>query len=193
MTHIFTAAAAVQSFIESKGWGFCFIGGLALQRWGDPRHTQDVDLTLMTGFGGEEPFVAALAARFKPRYADAVAFALQRRVLMLVDEEGVPIDVAFGALPFEEGSVQRSSLFRTAGNLELRTCSAEDLIVHKVFAGRSKDWMDVEGILIRQNSRLDHGLIESELKPLLELKEDAASLSELRQLKAKIDRALRDL
>jgi hypothetical protein len=28
---------------------------------------------------------------------------------------------------------------------------------------------------------------------LLELKEDAASLSELRQLKAKIDRALRDL
>ncbi len=193
MTHIFTVAAAVQSFIESKGWSFCFIGGLALQRWGDPRHTQDVDLTLLTGFGEEEPFVDALANRFKPRFPDAVAFALQRRVLMLSDETGVPVDVALGALPFEQASVRRSSLFRTAGNLQLRTCSAEDLVVHKVFAGRPKDWLDVENILIRQNSKLDLGLIEAELKPLLELKEDSASLPELRRLKTKIDRSLTNL
>ena len=30
------------------------MGGVALQRWGEPRLTQDVDLTLLTGFGDEE-------------------------------------------------------------------------------------------------------------------------------------------
>lgn len=36
---------------------FCFIGGLALLRWGEPRTTRDTNLTLLTGFGGEERFI----------------------------------------------------------------------------------------------------------------------------------------
>lgn len=47
---------------------------------------------------------------------------------------------------------------------------AEDLLVHKGFAGREKDWLDVEGIVLRQRSRLDIGLVEAELHPLLDLK-----------------------
>ena len=33
-------------------------GGLALLRWGEPSETIHVDLTLLTGFGGEDRFVA---------------------------------------------------------------------------------------------------------------------------------------
>lgn len=44
-------------------------------RWGEPRETIDVDLTLLTGFGGEEPFVRALLARFEPRVQDPLEFA----------------------------------------------------------------------------------------------------------------------
>ena len=58
MIEIFRAASELQTVCESQSWEFCFIGGLALQRWGEPRETVDVDLTLLTGFGGEEPFVA---------------------------------------------------------------------------------------------------------------------------------------
>jgi hypothetical protein len=60
---VIRAAAELQQVCEKQGWGFCFIGGLALQRWGEPRETVDVDLTLLTGFGNERPFVELLLRR----------------------------------------------------------------------------------------------------------------------------------
>ncbi|HSM51812.1 MAG TPA: hypothetical protein VLA75_10450, partial [Thermoanaerobaculia bacterium] len=59
---------------------------------------------------------------------------------------------------------------------------AEDLIVFKAFAGRERDWLDIEGIVTRLGPRLDEGLVWRELLPLLELKEDAASGPRLRAL-----------
>ena len=53
------AAAKIQVSFLQQGWRFCFIGGVAVQRWGNPRFTQEIDLTLLTGFGGEERFVDA--------------------------------------------------------------------------------------------------------------------------------------
>jgi len=44
---VIRAAAELQAFCESQQWQFCIIGGLALQRWGEPRETADVDLTLL--------------------------------------------------------------------------------------------------------------------------------------------------
>src|SRR5437879_7554464 len=57
---VLAAAEDVQAFCQRHHWGFCFIGGVALQRWGEPRLTQDVDLTLLTGFGREEEFERVL-------------------------------------------------------------------------------------------------------------------------------------
>jgi hypothetical protein len=48
----------------------------------------------------------------------------------------------------------------------IRTCSAEDLIVYKAFADRPRDWIDVEGVLLRQQGRLDLELVFAELTPL---------------------------
>ena len=68
---------------------------------------------------------------------------------------GVGLDIALGGLPFEQSVVERSSLFAFPPDTRLRTCSAEDLIVMKAFAARPKDWLDVEGIIIRQMGTLD--------------------------------------
>jgi hypothetical protein len=57
-------AAELQRFIEQNGWEFCFIGGLAVQAWSEPRFTRDVDLTLLTGFGTEERYIDALLSRY---------------------------------------------------------------------------------------------------------------------------------
>jgi hypothetical protein len=54
---------------------------------------------------------------------------------------------------------------------------AEDLLVHKVFAGRERDWADVDGILIRQRGHLNLALVHEELGPLLDLKEEPESLA----------------
>jgi len=143
---------------------------VAVQRWGQPRLTEDVDRTILTGFGGEEPYIDALLDRFRARREDARDFALQFRVVLLESGEGIPLDVALGAMPFEARAVDRSSSFALPGGASLRTCSAEDLIVFKTFAGRAKDWLDVEGIILRQRTKLDTALIWDELTPLLELK-----------------------
>jgi hypothetical protein len=54
------AAADLQAVCEANQWRFCFIGGLAVLRWGEPRETIDVDLTLITGFGRERAFASVL-------------------------------------------------------------------------------------------------------------------------------------
>ncbi len=101
---------------------FCFIGGLAVLRWGEPRETVDVDLTLITGFGHESEFVSVLTAAFQPRIDDAAAFAQVNRVLLLRAASGVGLDIALGGLPFEELVVARSTLFTYPPELPLRTC-----------------------------------------------------------------------
>ena len=181
MTEVIQAASELQAVCQSQDWQFCFIGGIALQRWGEPRETVDVDLTLLTGFGGEEPFIQTLLEHFNGRIPDADEFARKRRVLLLRSRKGVGLDIALGALPFEELVVQRSSFFDYTPSVSLRTCSAEDLIVLKAFAGRSQDWVDVERIIVRQTGKLDWIYIVYQLGPLAELKGLPEILDQLEQ------------
>lgn len=60
-----------------RAWRFCLFGGLALQRWGEPRETIDVDVTLLTGFGSEEAFVREILDWYEPRVAEPTGFALE--------------------------------------------------------------------------------------------------------------------
>ena len=182
MTGVLAAAAEVEAFCATQGWRWCFIGGLAVQRWGMPRFTQDVDLTLLTGFGSEAAFIDPLLQRFAGRIHEARQFALQHRVLLARTTSGVDLDIALGALAFEELAVTRASAWQPDKQTALTTCSAEDLLVHKVFAGRDRDWADVESVLIRQHGRLDLGHVRKELGPLLELKDEGDALGKLERM-----------
>ena len=122
---------------------------------------------------------------FEPRRSDARQFALVQRVLLLRNANGVALDVALAGLPFEERTTERSSLWKATTAYRLRTCSAEDLIVHKAFANRFLDWADIERILMRQGEKLDTDLIVRELTPLAELKEEPEIVERLRGLIAK--------
>jgi hypothetical protein len=179
---IFAAAVEAQDLCRAKGWSYYFIGALAVQRWGEPRLTQDVDLTVVAGFGGEEVYVDAWLSRFSGRRVDAREFALRHRVVLVRSEAGVPIDVALGAVPFEERAAARASDFAIHAGVALRTCSAEDLVVLKAFAGRDKDWLDIDGIALRQAGRLDHALIWTELTPRLALTGTPEAAGRLRTL-----------
>jgi hypothetical protein len=115
--------------------------------------------------------IAALLQAFEPRIDDAAEFAAVNRVLLLRAPSGVGLDIALGGLPYEELIVQRSSLFNYPPDIPLRTCAPEDLIILKVFADRPKDWIDIEGVIVRQSPRLDWSYIHEQLAPLAELKE----------------------
>jgi hypothetical protein len=73
-------------------------------------------------------------------------------------------------------SIGRSSPYEFATGYVLRTCSAEDLIVHKAVAGRPRDQDDIEGVIHRQWRALDVELIRRWLALFEQLKEDSTLL-----------------
>lgn len=182
MKDLFNAARQLQYFLDSHQWKSCLIGGLAVQRWGEPRLTRDVDATLLTGFGNEEMFVDQLLAHYESRVDDARQFALSNRVMLLKAEDGTDIDLALGGLPFEERAVGRATDFEFYPGMTLRTCSAEDLLVMKAFAAREQDWGDVKGVIARQDG-LDWDTVFAELDPLAKLKGAPATTTRLRELR----------
>ncbi len=169
---VFGAALDLQEFCEQRGWKFCFIGGIAVERWSVPRFTEDADMTLVTGFLDHADYSRSLLERFEGRRPDTLEFAIQHRVLLLRHENGVELDVGLGGMDFEVRAIDRASYWEARPGVRLLTCSADDLVVHKAFASRLQDWADVERIIGVQEKKLNVPQILRELAPLAELKED---------------------
>jgi hypothetical protein len=176
---VFDAALSAQAACDRIGLSFCVIGGVALQRWGEPRFTADADLSVLAEPGREDAIASALLARMEARVENPLEFAQRTRVLLLKSADGVGIDIVLAGLPFEARVIERSSLWEIDDDTTLRTCSAEDLLVMKCFAARDKDWADVTGILERQGGRVDLDLVREELQPLVEAKQEPEILEQL--------------
>lgn len=176
---LYRIALEVQTFLAKHGLPNCLIGGVAVLRWGNPRQTVDFDLCVLTGWEGTDEAISLLCDRFPQRIADARAFAQQHRVLLLKhDTAPVPFDISLGALPFEEDMIARATRFEFTPGIVLNTCSAEDLVVMKCFAGRPVDRMDIVGIVRRQGSELDAEYINSWLAELQQAVEGRELLKE---------------
>jgi len=179
---LWQTAIELQSYLESCDYSFCIIGGIAVQRWGEPRLTRDVDATLAIPFGSERSVAREILKRYQSRVSNPVDFAVQARILLLEDLSGNGIDLALGGMPYEERLMDRSTMWGIPGSGKIRTCSAEDLVVLKAFANRPQDWVDIQRVIIRQGKKLNRDLILEELKPLIELKEEPAILDDLNKL-----------
>lgn len=62
MIQLIQQAADLQHFVRVRQWRSCLIGGIAVIRWGEPRLTRDVDVTLFAEFGAEDSYVQVLLA-----------------------------------------------------------------------------------------------------------------------------------
>jgi hypothetical protein len=184
MKSLFRVASQLEGLLAERGWPYCFIGGIALQRWGQPRLTNDIDLTILAGSERELGCVDELLGLYKGRIPDARGFALKNRVLLLVSGEGIAIDVALGQIAFEKRAVSRATRYEFLPGLSLLTCSAEDLVVLKSFADRPRDWADVETIIVRQQGKLDWEYIIEQLGPLCQIKESPQILERLMSLRS---------
>jgi hypothetical protein len=180
---LFEAALEIQSCCLNRGWEFCIIGGLAVARWGEPRATLDVGVSLMTGLGNERAVIDQLLEQFRPRKTEAAEFAIESRVLLVNAANGIPIDIALAAFPFEEQVIQRASDFPFSNDAIIRTVSAEDLVVLKAFSGRDQDWLDVRGIATRQSGQLDWDYTIQNLQMLCEMNEDLSPLDRLVEIR----------
>jgi len=180
------AAQEIQQFCRSRNWRFCFIGGIAVQRWGEARLTRDADLTVYTGFGDELRYIEELLGAFKSRLENAREFALGHRVLLLRANNGIPLDVTLGALPFEDKAVATASAEEIVAGVQLQLAPPGALVVFKVFADRPQDWLDVEGIIVKSGRMINWDEVRADLAALLELKGDTTALGRLDELLARL-------
>jgi len=167
----FKAACELHEFFSSNNIKYCIIGGIALQRWGEPRFTLDVDATILIAFGEEEKLLEKIFSTFKPRIADAFDFTLKNRVCLISSSQGCPIDISFGIPGYEDEVMHRAVDCAIGENAVIKICTAEDLIIHKAVAGRPKDLDDIESVIIRMAKRLDDGYIVFWLRQFAELLE----------------------
>ena len=172
MNRQFETAWQLHSFLSARRIPYAIIGGLAVQRWGQPRLTRDVDLTMLLEPGREEPTLREIVAAFPPRIEDAVAFALAHRVLPVDVPGGSEADLSLGLPGYEEHVVTRAVPYDLGGGRQVRLCSAEDLIVHKALAGRPQDVLDIEGIVARQGKALDVTYVRRWLDELARTSDD---------------------
>jgi len=64
--------------------------------------------------------------------------------------------------------------------------TAEDLIIQKAVAGRTKDWQDIEGILIEQRRQLDLDYLEDWMSQFAEALEQPEILAQYRDIQERI-------
>lgn len=155
MNRQFETAWRLHTFLSARSIPYAIIGGIAVQRWGQPRLTRDVDLTVLLPQGREEAILHELAAAFPPRIENAVTFALEHRVLPVSVPGSSEADISLGLPGFEEHVIARAVGYDLGDGRQVRLCSAEDLIIHKALAGRPQDVLDIEGVVARHGTALD--------------------------------------
>jgi hypothetical protein len=142
-------------------------GAQAVQVWGMPRLTGDVDVTAELRGRDHPGFVSAMReAGFDLRVRDIGDFVKRTRVFPFVHRPSkIPLDVVLAGPGLEEDFLKRALPVEVGGAV-VPVISPEDLIVTKLLAGRPKDIEDVRGILRERARRLDVRRIRRTLRVL---------------------------
>ncbi|MCK9264724.1 MAG: nucleotidyltransferase family protein [Deltaproteobacteria bacterium] len=164
--------AALSKALQGRSIPYMVIGGQAILLYGEPRLTRDIDITLGVDADRLDD-VLALARELSLRVLpDNVRdFVLQTMVLPCLHEEsGIRVDFIFSFTPYEAQAIKRANRVQILGT-EVCFASPEDMIIHKIFAGRPRDREDVRSILLR-NDDLDIPYIRSWLDEFDESSEE---------------------
>ncbi|MDI6734900.1 MAG: nucleotidyltransferase [bacterium] len=173
MSAQFEAAWEMHCFLSNHKIPYVVIGGLAVQYWGEPRFTQDIDLTVAIPLEQTESFVKLVVKHFKVRVKEIIDFTRQTRVIPVLAQNGYKIDISLSIPGYEEKVMEHSVEYEIEKGKIIHLCSAEDLIIHKAVAGRPRDYEDIEGIVYRQGNSLDVEYIRLWLKEFAYLLENS--------------------
>lgn len=140
------------------------IGGQAVIVHGEPRFTKDIDITLGIDTNeAERVYKIAQELSLEPRKGVTKEFVIRNALFSVEEKEtNVVVDFIFSFMPYEREAIQRTVTVRL-GNTNVRFATAEDTIIHKLFAGRPLDIQDIKGI-INTNRNLDTTYVKKWLK-----------------------------
>ncbi|MEW6554295.1 MAG: nucleotidyl transferase AbiEii/AbiGii toxin family protein [Actinomycetota bacterium] len=150
--------------LDSKGIPYMVIGGQAVLLYGEPRLTRDIDITLGVGVEQAEEIIAmARDIGLEPLPSDVIGLIMEAMVLPTIDEpSGIRVDFIFSQSSYERAAIGRVRRVRI-GKTEVCFTSLEDLIIHKVVAGRPRDIEDLKAV-IAKNPEYDRDYISKWLE-----------------------------
>ena len=180
--------ASLTSELDRRGIRFLLIGVQAVLLHGEARFTADVDVTLDAGPAALSDLRAACdtlhLTPVVPASESLETFV--RRTFVLPARHaatGMRVDFIFSTTPYEAEAVARAQRVPVGGTA-VPFATAEDLVIHKLFAGRARDVEDVAGVVRRRGATLDWAYLERWAAEFARVPGREGMLAALAQLKA---------
>jgi hypothetical protein len=129
---------------------YMVIGGQAVLLYGEPRLTKDIDITLGVGVEGLAQITDLIRGlSLKVLVDDPEPFVQKTMVLPVIeDASGIRVDFIFSHSPYEQQAIARAREV-PFGETPVKFASLEDVVIHKIIAGRGRDIEDVKAILLK--------------------------------------------
>lgn len=148
------ALVELHNFLKNEKIQFMVIGGIANLVWGEPRLTQDIDVTILYPMNDLPYFIKRAGSHFRILPNNPLRFVERTKVLP-VEVGGVRVDIILAGTEYEENALSRAKEVEIQEGIDIRVCSSEDLVIYKAISERERDWEDIEGIILRQGEKLD--------------------------------------
>ena len=154
----------IASELKRRSIPYMVIGGQAVLLYGEPRLTRDIDITLGLGVDGLDKLLDVVpAVPLKVLVENVREFVTRTMVLPALEERsGIRVDFVFSFSSYERQAIERAVDVRLGRSI-VKFGTVEDVVIHKIIAGRPRDLEDVRSILLK-HPQYDSGYIERWLK-----------------------------
>ena len=126
------------------------IGGQAVLYYGEPRLTKDIDIILGADTEALEE-VLSLTAKLDLNLLVKEVEDFVRKTMVLPTQNrstGIRVDFIFSHSLYERQAIDRARSARF-GAASVKIASLEDVVIHKIVAGRARDIEDVKNMLLK--------------------------------------------
>lgn len=158
--------------LDQREIPYMIIGGQAVLLYGRARLTRDVDITLGVDTD-KSASIEQVCRELKLRILveNARDFARETKVLP-TEETGskIRVDFIFSSTPYEAQAIANAQQV-LIGDYPVKFASCEDVVIHKMVAGRAIDEEDVKSILARNSDTIDFAYVEKWLSEFGKLAE----------------------
>jgi len=174
--------ARLGATLNESNLPYMIIGGQAVLLYGEPRLTRDIDITLGVDIDHLNALLEMIEKiPLKALPEDVPEFVKRTMVLPVIDEStGIRVDFIFSFTSYESQAIKRANHIKILGQ-DVSFARVEDLIIHKIFAGRPRDMEDVRIILLK-NRNIDTRHIEKWLMEFDAAADEKTFLSAFRAL-----------
>lgn len=173
----------IAQYLDRAKIPYMIIGGQAVLLYGTVRLTRDIDITLgidTDKFLLIKEICKKSGLRILPKSPEG--FARETKVLPTEEKKlKIRVDFIFSFTPYEKQAISKARKVLMRG-YSVKFASCEDVIIHKMFAGRVIDEEDVKNILIKNRHSLNIKYIKKWLSEFSKLSEQKKILEKFNSL-----------